>query len=253
MNQREFATPKGTTLPLMDIKGKPYLQVQHRIIWFREEHPDWTILTEIVSTNEKETRAKAIIQTPEGRTVSTGNKYESRAGFADHLEKAESGAIGRALGFLGYGTAFALDLEEGDRLADAPTTEVEKKSPMKTTGTPSSLGDYVVTFGKYKDKTIKFVAESEGPQKVSSYIQWLENDAKVKNKALSQGAQDLIEAFDAFVSEKEIDESMPKETLEEKMSRLKTQHPGVPGKPMPKAYKDSDDAPPWDPNEEFPA
>lgn len=37
----------GTELPLMDIKGKPYLQVAHRLVWFRKDHPTWTITTEI--------------------------------------------------------------------------------------------------------------------------------------------------------------------------------------------------------------
>ena len=39
-------TTKGTELPTIDLHGKPYLQVAHRIVWFREERPDWRIKTE---------------------------------------------------------------------------------------------------------------------------------------------------------------------------------------------------------------
>jgi hypothetical protein len=127
---RTFVTPNSTELPLMDIKGKPYLAVQHRIMWFREEHPDWTVETEIVLTNEKETLARAIIRDSSGRVMSTGHKSETQKGFADHMEKAESGAVGRALGFLGYGTQFALELEEGERLVDSPV-EAKVKPPKE--------------------------------------------------------------------------------------------------------------------------
>ncbi len=155
------------------------------------------------------------------------------------------------------------EVEKKSSLKPFPTATAQSSKPGAATGqstqktqsnlNTATLGDYVITFGKFKDKTIKLIAESEGFAKVANYIKWLENDAKVKNKPMNQAAKDFVEAFDAFMGQAELEESMPKETLEEKMSRLKTQHPGVPGKPMPKAYKDSDDSPPWDPNEEFPA
>lgn len=151
------------------------------------------------------------------------------------------------------------EVEKKSSLKLFPTATAQSSKPGAATGpstqktqpnlNTATLGDYVVTFGKFKDRTIKDIAEAEGPGKVANYIMWLENDAKIKNKPLTQAAQDLIEAFDAFVSEKELDESMPKETLEEKMSRLKTQHPGVRGPPMPVPYKDDSG---FDPDEPFP-
>ena len=44
---KTFKTPKGTELPLLDLRGKDYLMVAHRLVWFREEHSDWTIETEV--------------------------------------------------------------------------------------------------------------------------------------------------------------------------------------------------------------
>lgn len=129
--QRGFKTPKGTELPLMDIKGKPYLSVQHRIMWFREDKPLWTIETHIERTSPTSCQARCRILDENGRLICTGTKVEDVKGFPDFIEKAESGSIGRALGFLGYGTQFALDLEEGNRLADAPTNEKKSYSPPK--------------------------------------------------------------------------------------------------------------------------
>ncbi len=119
-----FKTPKGTTLPLMDIKGKQYLQVAHRLVWFREEHADWTLETS-VEIKEDNAIGRCIVLDASGRHIASGTKYEDRKGFQDFIEKAETGAIGRALAFCGYGTQFTIDLQEGERLADAP---LEKKT-----------------------------------------------------------------------------------------------------------------------------
>jgi hypothetical protein len=116
-----FKTAKGTELPIMDIKGKPYLQVAHRLVWFREERPAWTIETDYLSVSESSVFAKAVIRDEAGRILSTAHKFEDKQGFPDFREKAESGAIGRALAMIGYGTQFcADDLDEGSRLADSP-------------------------------------------------------------------------------------------------------------------------------------
>src|SRR6266704_618464 len=50
----------------------------------------------------------------------TGTKSETAASFPDFIEKAETGAIGRALAALGYGTQFAPELDEEHRIVDAP-------------------------------------------------------------------------------------------------------------------------------------
>jgi len=47
-------------------------------------------------------------------------KMETAREFPDYLEKAETGSIGRALALCSYGTQFAPDMHEGDRVADAP-------------------------------------------------------------------------------------------------------------------------------------
>src|SRR5258708_5929144 len=132
---------------------KDYLPVAWRLVWFRLECQGGTIDTEElqvdldrevsmeVSAWNNETRRsekvvkmakgyaryKAVVTDGKGARA-TGTKSESAVNFADYIEKAETGAIGRALAALGYGTQFTGDeLDEGvERLADAP---VEQKSP----------------------------------------------------------------------------------------------------------------------------
>jgi hypothetical protein len=124
----QYKTEKGTILPIISLKGKPYLQVAHRIVWFREEHPDWSINTDLNINMEKfYCIATATILDNNQRVIATANKTESAKNFRDFVEKAETGAIGRALAFVGYGTAFcAEELDEGQRLADAPIPKTKK-------------------------------------------------------------------------------------------------------------------------------
>lgn len=141
-----FTTKKGTDIPLMNLKGKDYMMVAYRIQWFTEEVPSFKITTTFSTLTDEQTVAHATVQVldPEGRVVreASGTKRETKKDFADHTEKAETAAIGRALIQLGFGTQFALsDMEEGMRLADSPleapkkATKEEKKveAPKKET------------------------------------------------------------------------------------------------------------------------
>lgn len=130
----EFTTPKGTKLVIIDLKGKDYLPVQQRIIWFREEKPGWSITTELVSITDKFALAKAYIKDESGRVVSTSHKSDTVQAGDFFIEKAETGAIGRALALVGYGTQFCGDeLDEGESIADAPVggKKEEKKENKK--------------------------------------------------------------------------------------------------------------------------
>lgn len=124
-----FKTPKGTELPLLILQGKPYLQVAYRLVWFREEHPHATIETKVIELNDKFTVFKAIICDESGRILATAHKREDVSHFKDNLEKSETGAIGRALALCGYGTQFAPELDEAERLADSPI-EPAKRPPL---------------------------------------------------------------------------------------------------------------------------
>ncbi len=130
--RKSFKTPKGTELPLLSLKNKEYLQVAHRLVWFREDHPTGVIRTMLKAQQGEGKNEYAVFQaeihimTDKGpMLVATAHKKETAGGFPDFLEKAETGSIGRALALLGYGTQFAADeLDEGTRLADAPLPTV---------------------------------------------------------------------------------------------------------------------------------
>jgi hypothetical protein len=65
-------------------------------------------------------RFRAIVEDGEGGKA-TGTGTETKAGFADYVERAETRALGRALAALGIGTQFvAADLTESEHIVDAP-------------------------------------------------------------------------------------------------------------------------------------
>jgi hypothetical protein len=104
-----------------------YLTVAPRIAWFRKEHPDWSIITKAVKTADKAVIMKATIKDGDGRVIATARKKETESGFADYIEKAETGAVGRALAMCGYGTLQAPEFDEGERIADAPLSSKAKR------------------------------------------------------------------------------------------------------------------------------
>lgn len=140
---------------VMQIKNRngsaDYLPVQWRLVWFREHCPDGSIETEMLhldldreteeegyTWNNETRRSEKVIKRANGLAVfraivkngkggiATGTKSEKAASFPDYIEKAETGAIGRALAALGYGTQFAPDLDEQHRIVDAP---VDRSTP----------------------------------------------------------------------------------------------------------------------------
>lgn len=137
-------TPKGTELPLTNLKGKDYLMVAYRIQWMNEETPNFTIDTNVMRMDKDESvvTAKVTIMDKDGKVIrsASATKREDSKGFADHLEKAETSAVGRALAMLGFGTQFALaDLDEGNRLADSPlaATKITETPNVATKSTSS--------------------------------------------------------------------------------------------------------------------
>jgi hypothetical protein len=140
-----------------DKKPRMYLEVKYRLVWLREQEPDAQITTEILQLDlDRDVQAevsewddnlrksvkvvkhgkglvifRATIKLPNG-AIGTGTKMENAASFGDWLEKAETGAIGRALAGLGYGTAATDEMSEGEgRVVDAPVERKPSYDPDK--------------------------------------------------------------------------------------------------------------------------
>jgi hypothetical protein len=139
---KTFKTTKGTELALMNLKGKDYLIVANRLLWFVEEVPHYSIETNFLTLTEESCVAHTTLTIfdKDGRATKrvTATKKETKKDFPDFIEKAETGSLGRALAYLGYGTQFAQqDFEEGTRLADAPLAVVAEAPAVAPVVKPS--------------------------------------------------------------------------------------------------------------------
>lgn len=119
---------------LMKLKGKDYLEVKWRMVWLREDHPNATIETDHIIIEEDRAVFKAVVSIPEAGKA-TGYGSETKKDFGDFIEKAETKAVGRALAGLGYGTQFAPELDEGERVVDSPVQP--PKAPQNASQAPA--------------------------------------------------------------------------------------------------------------------
>lgn len=145
---------------LIKVKGKDYLEVKFRLHWFRQEKPEWDIITELVRLNEEKGFAvvRADILDEQGKHRSSGIKTEYQKTFFDYVEKAETGAIGRALSSLGYGTLQCFDIDEclepgKERICDSPVSLPQKQTavnPPPTTVQNRTGDTRIITEKQYK-------------------------------------------------------------------------------------------------------
>lgn len=132
---------------LIKLKGKDYLPVAARLAWLREQHPDTAITTDLRQHDENVGYALflATAKIPLGGSA-TGWGSETRSDFGDYLEKAETKAIGRALAALGFGTLWALELDEGGSIADSPV-EARRSSAAANAPIPPLPAANLATHG----------------------------------------------------------------------------------------------------------
>lgn len=159
-NQYRF-NPGEHLMKIKSSKGQSeYLEVKYRLVWFRSLCPNGTIRTEMVHLDldretEEETyvwnndakRSEKVIKRAPGIAIfraivedgkgghAEATKCEKAASFGDYIEKAETGAIGRALAALGYGTQFVgEEFDEAHRIVDAPVEHrAQPAQPKKPT------------------------------------------------------------------------------------------------------------------------
>jgi hypothetical protein len=191
---------------LSSISGKEYLEVKWRLVWLRTEHPDAVIETNLVRLEENFAIFEAKVTLPTGGSA-TGYGSEDVQGFRDFIEKAETKAIGRALGALGFGTQFTQDFEFGGeqgRVVDSPVARQDAPRAMqsgKSGGGPSDkqmgLIRHLIRSLNLSEEQLNLYVEKEygapldaiGGRDVSNLIDRLK--AKVDSLATEPQAEDF--------------------------------------------------------------
>lgn len=208
------------TIKTIDIKGKEYSEVNQRIKAFRMVYPDGIIDTKMISNENGVCVFKAQVGYYEDdidgcvRWLGTGYAYEKENSTfinkTSYIENCETSAVGRALGMAGFGIDVSVASAEEVQNAIA-NQEMSKED----------ADNYTMTFGKYKDKTLKEIYEED-----KQYIEWILNNSKderlLKAIELSLGIKiptqeeqierlKLIATINDLVLEKDIDLEKVKE------------------------------------------
>lgn len=109
----------------VELKGKQYAEVKERVIAFRRVHPLGQIITDL-SYSENYINCEATIVS-DGLALAKGHSREYlKRDFA--IEKAETSAIGRALGFCGFGISTSIASAEDMQQVDKPSEIFDEPS-----------------------------------------------------------------------------------------------------------------------------
>jgi hypothetical protein len=91
----------------IDFKGKKYVLVSSRVLYFNEKYKDGSITTELVSKPEDDFVVVKATVKPNDKQTFTGYSQatwgDSYINKTSALENAETSAVGRALAFMGIG------------------------------------------------------------------------------------------------------------------------------------------------------
>lgn len=89
-----------------EVKTTKYAEVSERVLAYRKVYPNRRIETEILELTENSIRMKATVYNDENEILATGHAGETKSGIINNvsmIENCETSAVGRALGFAGFG------------------------------------------------------------------------------------------------------------------------------------------------------
>lgn len=127
----------------INIKGKAYVLVADRVIFFNENHKEGSIITELVTpVDAKEIIIKATVKPDLSARVFTGYSQATKGdGYINKtsaLENAETSAVGRALALMGIGVIDSIasidEINKTTHVASSPTpgTASVARKPIQT-------------------------------------------------------------------------------------------------------------------------
>lgn len=115
-----------------DIKGKEYAEVNQRVKAFRMVYPNGGITTDIISLENGVVTMRAIVTNGEGSVLATGTAQEKETSSyinkTSFIENCETSAVGRALGFCGFGIDTSVASYE--EVANAIKNQETKNEPL---------------------------------------------------------------------------------------------------------------------------
>lgn len=124
-------------LKTVNIKGKQYVEVNERLIYFRKKYPNFSLISHVLEKTDKSICIQARIDNDKGVTIATGIAEEEKGSTfinkTSYVENCETSAWGRALANFGIG------LESAVASADEVSNAIENQQKPKPTTTKVRL------------------------------------------------------------------------------------------------------------------
>ena len=138
-----------------NIKGKEYVEVNQRLLYFRKEskYEGWTIENDLVAVDSDSCIIKATIKDNQGRVIASAHAQEDRTSShinkTSFVENCETSAVGRALAMLGIGIETSIASSNEVSMAIAKQDQ-DTKAPKNETA--SVYAKAVLYIGAGKDQ-----------------------------------------------------------------------------------------------------
>lgn len=144
-------------IQVADIKGKGYAPVNQRIKAFRMVHPCGRIVTEMLKNDKDMCIFRCIVYDADMKTLATGTAYETPNSTyinkTSYIENCETSAVGRALGFAGFGIDVSVSSSEEVDNADKKQQEITRREEDEL---------------RRKVDALEFVSEEDGGKPLTS-------------------------------------------------------------------------------------
>lgn len=133
--------------------GKEYVQVNERVIMFKEKYPEGRIITEILKDTEDMVCMRCLVYVDSDEKTlpsAIGHAFErvgsTNVNKTSHLENCETSAIGRAIGFLGIGIGESIASAE-----EVQTAKMQQKEYDENVKTDAEIAEIVETLKSLED------------------------------------------------------------------------------------------------------
>ena len=170
-----------------NIKGKQYVEVNQRLLFFRNEkkYEGWSIETAFLVLDSESCVAQTTISDNEGRVIAQGTAQEDKSSSyinkTSYIENCETSAVGRALAMLGIGieTSIASSNEVSMAIAKQEGKPAAKKAAPKKAPAQKAT-DITVLFSRAED----FLKKNPTQDNLAKVLKKYEGEFSLEQAAL---------------------------------------------------------------------
>jgi len=143
-----------TKLKTINIKGKEYVEVNERLIFFRKNYKNHSLITDVIEKTDDTILIKATVLNENGVAIATGLAEEVKGSTfinkTSYVENCETSAIGRCLGCLGIG------------IDNSVASYEEVANAIKQQSNTDTITKYTLDIGDANwDKVLKYVSANK--------------------------------------------------------------------------------------------